>query len=147
MQALQLKAKRPKQHRYPIAGKPSQIAPKSLNRQFNPTDTNTYWTGDITYTCTNQGWLYLAIVLNLYSRRIVSWAFSKQPNSELSVRAINLAVQLRQPKQPVLFHTDQGVQFSSDVFRRALAKHNINASMSRRGICLDNAVTERFFRN
>ena len=147
MQALQLKAKRSKQHRYPIAGKPSQIAPNSLNGQFNPTDTNTYWTGDITYIRTNQGWLYLAIVLDLYSRRIVSWAFSNQPNGELSVRAINLAVQLRQPKQPVLFHTDQGVQYSSDVFRRALAKHNINASMSRRGNCLDNAVTERFFRS
>ena len=86
-------------------------------------------------------------MLDLYSRRIVSWAFSNQPNSELSVRAINLAVQLRQPKQPVLFHTDQCVQYSSDVFRRALAKHNINASMSRRGNCLDNAVTERFFRS
>ena len=90
MQALQLKAKRPKQHRYSVTGKPSQIAPNSLNRQFNPTDTNTYWTGDITYIRTNQGWLYLAIVLDLYSRRIVSWAFSNQPNSELSVRAINL---------------------------------------------------------
>ena len=63
------------------------------------------------------------------------------------MRAINLAVQLGQPKQPVLFHTDQGVQYSSDVFRRALAKHYINASMSRRGNWLDNAVTKRFFRN
>ena len=86
-------------------------------------------------------------MLDLYSRRIVSWAFSNQPNGELSVWAINLAVQLSQPKQPVLFHTDQGVQYSSDVFRRALAKHNINASISRRGNCLDNAVTERFFRS
>lgn len=147
MQALQLKAKRPKQHRYPVAGKPSTVAPNSLNRQFNPIDSNTHWTGDITYIRTNQGWLYLAIVLDLYSRRVVSWAFSSQPNSELSVRAINLAVQLRQPQQPVLFHTDQGVQYSSDTFRQALAKHNITASMSRRGNCLDNAVTERFFRS
>ena len=147
MQALQLKAKRPKQHRYPIAGKPSQVAPNSLNRQFNPSKTNTHWTGDITYIRTNQGWLYLAIVLDLYSRRVVSWAFLNQPNSELSIRAINLAVQLRQPQQPVLFHTDQGVQYSSDVFRQALTNHNINASMSRRGNCLDNAVTERFFRS
>jgi len=147
MQALQLKAKRPKQHRYPVAGKPSQIAPNSLNRQFNPSVTNTHWTGDITYIRTNQGWLYLAIVLDLYSRRVVSWAFSSQPNSELSVRAINLAVQLRQPQQSVLFHTDQGVQYSSDAFRQALTQHNITASMSRRGNCLDNAVTERFFRS
>lgn len=146
MQALHLKAKRPKQHRYPVAGKPSTVAPNSLNRQFNPSDTNTHWTGDITYIRTNQGWLYLAIVLDLYSRRVVSWAFSNQPNSELSVRAINLAVQLRQPQQPVLFHTDQGVQYSSDAFQQALVKHNIMASMSRRGNCLDNAVTERFFR-
>ena len=147
MQALQLKAKRHKQHRYPVAGKPSQVAPNSLNRQFNPSDTNTHWTVDITYIRTNQGWLYLAIVLDLYSRRVVSWAFSNQPNSELSVRAINLAVQLRQPQQAVLFHTDQGVQYSSDAFRQALTQHNITASMSRRGNRLDNAVTERFFRS
>ena len=90
---VELNAKRPKQHHYPVADKPSQIAPNSLNRQFNPSFTNTHWTGDITYIHTNQGWLYLAIVLDLYSRRAVSWAFSNQPNSELSVRAINLAVQ------------------------------------------------------
>ena len=147
MQGLQLKAKRPKQHRYPIAGKPSQIAPNCLNRQFNPSNTNTHWTGDITYIRTSQGWLYLAIVLDLYSRRVVSWAFSSQPNSELSIRAINLAVQLRRPQQSVLFHSDQGVQYSSDVFRQALTQYNITASMSRRGNCLDNAVTERFFRS
>ena len=147
MHALQLKAKRPKQHRYPVAGKPSQIAPNSLNRQFNPSANNTHWTGDITYVRTGQGWLYLAIVLDLYSRRVVSWAFSNQPNSELSIRAINLAVQLRKPQQSVLFHTDQGVQYSSDAFREALTQHNITASMSRRGNCLDNAVTERFFRS
>jgi len=147
MQALQLKAKRPKQHRYPVAGTPSQIAPNSLNRQFNPAHTNTHWTGDITYIRTNQGWLYLAIVLDLYSRHVVSWAFSNQPNSELSIRAVNLAVQLRQPQQSVLLHTDQGVQCSSDAFRQALIQHNITTSMSRRGNCLDNAVTERFFRS
>ena len=147
MQALQLKAKRPKQHPYPVAGKPSQIAPNSLNRQFNPPQANVNWTGDITYIRTGQGWLYLAIVLDLYSRRVVSWAFSSQPNNELSVRSINLAVQLRQPQQPVLFHTDQGVQYSSDTFGQALTKYNITASMSRRGNCLDNAVTERFFRS
>lgn len=147
MKALQLKAKRPKQHRYPIAGQPSAIAPNSLNRQFNPTVINTYWTGDITYIRTQQGWLYLAIVLDLYSRRIVSWAFSHQPNSDLSIRAINLAVQLRQPAQPPIFHTDQGVQYSSDAFQQALTKHAMTASMSRRGNCLDNAVTERFFRS
>ena len=71
MQALQLKAKRPKQHRYPVAGKPSQIAPNSLNRQFNPPQANVNWTGHITYIRTQQGWLYLAIVLDSYSRRAI----------------------------------------------------------------------------
>ena len=147
MKALSLKAKRPKQHRYPVTGKPSVLAPNALNRQFNPPIANTNWTGDITYIRTSQGWLYLAIVLDLYSRRVVSWAFSSQPNSELSVRALEVAVQHRRPTKPVLFHSDQGVQYSSDVFRGALNKHNISASMSRRGNCHDNAVTERFFRS
>ena len=147
MHALSLKAKRPKQHRYPVAGKPSAVAPNALNRQFNPTMANINWTGDITYIRTGQGWLYLAVVLDLYSRRIVSWAFSSQPNSELSVRALDVAMQHRRPSQSVLFHSDQGVQYSSDYFRDALNKHNITASMSRRGNCLDNAVTERFFRS
>jgi putative transposase len=138
MKSLSLKAKRPKQHRYPFAGKPSVIAPNALNRQFNPPMANIR---------TRQGWLYLAIVLDLYSRRVVSWAFSNQPNSELSVRALDVAVQHRRPTHSVLFHSDQGVQYSSDMFRSALNKHNITASMSRRGNCHDNAVTERFFRS
>lgn len=147
MKNLSLKAKRPKQHRYPSIGQMSSIAPNTLNRQFKPAQSNSYWTGDITYIRTSQGWLYLAIVLDLYSRRVVGWAFSGQPNSELSTRALQLAVQHRRPEQPLLFHTDQGVQYSSDQFQRSLRTHGITASMSRRGNCLDNAVTERFFRS
>ncbi len=147
MKSLSLKAKRPKQHRYPTIGQVSSIAPNTLNRQFKPTQSNSHWTGDITYIRTSQGWLYLAIVLDLYSRRVVGWAFSGQPNSELSSRALQLAVQHRRPAQPLLFHTDQGVQYSSDQFQRSLRMHGITASMSRRGNCLDNAVTERFFRS
>lgn len=147
MKNLSLKAKRPKQHRYPTIGQVSSIAPNTLNRQFKPAQSNSHWTGDITYIRTSQGWLYLAIVLDLYSRRVVGWAFSGQPNSELSTRALQLAVQHRRPEQPLLFHTDQGVQYSSDQFQRSLRTHGITASMSRRGNCLDNAVTERFFRS
>jgi putative transposase len=147
MKDLSLKAKRPKQHRYPSIGQVSSIAPNTLNRQFKPAQSNSHWTGDITYIRTSQGWLYLAIVLDLYSRRVVSWAFSSQPNSELSTRALQLAVQHRRPEQPLLFHTDQGVQYSSEQFQRSLRMHGITASMSRRGNCLDNAVTERFFRS
>lgn len=147
MKNLSLKAKRPKQHRYPSIGQVSSIAPNTLNRQFKPAQSNSHWTGDITYIRTSQGWLYLAIVLDLYSRRVVGWAFSGQPNSELSTRALQLTVQHRRPEQPLLFHTDQGVQYSSDQFQRSLRTHGITASMSRRGNCLDNAVTERFFRS
>ncbi len=130
-----------------MAGKASMIAPNVLNRQFNPPQANANWTGDITYIRTRQGWLYLAIVLDLYSRRVVSWAFSSQPNSELSSRALEVAVQHRRPAQPLLFHSDQGVQYSSGAFQQSLRNNNIIASMSRRGNCLDNAVTERFFRS
>lgn len=147
MKNLSLKAKRPKQHRYPTIGQVSSIAPNTLNRQFKPAQSNSHWTGDITYIRTSQGWLYLAIVLDLYSRRVVGWAFSGQPNSELSIRALQLAVQHRRPEQPLLFHTDQGVQYSSEQFQHSLRTHGITASMSRRGNCLDNAVTERFFRS
>ena len=147
MKELALKAKRPKQHRYPVIGQVSSIAPNTLNRQFRPAQSNSHWTGDITYIRTAQGWLYLAIVLDLYSRRVVGGAFSGQPNSELSTRALEFAVQHRQPKDSLLFHTDQGVQYSSDQFQRSLRNHGISASMSRRGNCLDNAVTERFFRS
>lgn len=147
MKGLSLKAKRPKQHRYPSIGQVSSIAPNLLKRQFNPPQSNSHWSGDITYIRTNQGWLYLAIVLDLYSRRVVSWAFSSHPNSELSANALQRAVADRKPEEPPLFHTDQGVQYSSDQFQRLLRTHGITASMSRRGNCLDNAVTERFFRS
>jgi len=147
MKGLSLKAKRPKQHRYPVVGQVNSIAPNRLKRQFNPTQSNSHWTGDITYIRTNQGWLYLAIVLDLYSRRVVSWAFSSHPDSELSSRALQQAVEKRKPVTPPLFHTDQGVQYSSDQFQQLLNNHGITASMSRRGNCLDNAVTERFFRS
>ncbi|MFW8589264.1 transposase [Glaciecola sp. 2405UD65-10] len=81
-----------------------------LNRQFNPEKVNTYWSGDITYVRTSQGWLYLAIVMDLYSRKVISWAFSDKPNGELTTRALRPAINKRNPNQPVVFHTDQGAQ-------------------------------------
>lgn len=152
MQSLSLKTKRPRQHRYPKAtGSLSVIAPNVLNRQFNPDKHNTHWSGDITYVRTQQGWLYLAIVIDLYSRRIVGWSSASQPNSELSVKALHRAIWQRRltekAQTKLLFHTDQGTQYSSETFQRTLRSYNIQASMSRRGNCLDNAVTERFFRS
>jgi putative transposase len=147
MKRLNLVAKRPNRHRYPSGGKASVIAPNHLNRQFNPEQLNTLWSGDITYIRTQQGWLYLAVIMDLCSRKIISWAFSDKPNSELTTRAIRLAVNKRQPDDDVIFHSDQGVQYTSEAFQETLNEYGIKASMSRRGNCLDNAATERFFRS
>jgi putative transposase len=105
MKRLNLIAKRPKRHRYPKAGKPSVTAPNILNRQFNPETVNCFWSGDITYIRTQQGWLYLAVIMDLCSRRVISWAFSDKPNSELTSRAVRLAVQKRQAKKIMLYFT------------------------------------------
>ena len=147
MRQLKLVAKRPRQHRYPAYGKLSAVAPNMLNRQFNPEKINTYWSGDITYIRTSQGWLYLAIVMDLYSRKVISWAFSDKPNSELTTRALRLAVNKRNLSQSVVFHSDQGGQYTSDAYQQCMTEHNVISSMSRKGNCLDNAVTERFFRS
>lgn len=106
MKRLRLFAKRPTQHRYPSGGKASIIALNYLNRQFNPEHINTLWSGDITYIRTQQGWLYLAVIMDLCSRKVISWAFSNKPNSELTTRALRLAVNKRQPNDNVIFHSD-----------------------------------------
>ncbi|MDO6710253.1 IS3 family transposase [Aliiglaciecola sp. 2_MG-2023] len=147
MRKFKLIAKRPRLHRYPYAGKASIIAPNYLNRQFNPEQLNTHWSGDITYIRTGQGWLYLAVIVDLCSRKIISWAFSDKPNTELTTRAIRLAVNKREPMTGVIFHSVQGAQYTSDSFQKCLSEFGIQASMSRAGNCLDNAVTERFFRS
>lgn len=146
MNELDLIAKRPKSHHYPV-GKVSIIAKNHLNRQFNPQQANQCWAGDMTYIRTHQGWLYLAVVMDLYSRRIISWAFSDKPNSALTTKVLRLAIQKRNPQNQLIFHSDQGSQYSSDAFQTCLNQHNIIPSMSRKGNCLDNAVIERFFRS
>ena len=118
-----------------------------MNRQFNPEQPNTHWAGDITYIRTGQGWLYLAVVVELFSRKVISWAFSDKPNSELTTRALRLAMNKRDPIENELFHSDQGAQYTSESFHRCLREQGVICSMSRRGNCLDNAVTERFFRS
>lgn len=147
MKMLGLIAKRPKQHKYPAGEKASVLAPNKLNRQFNSSGLNQFWAGDITYIRTQQGWLYLAVILDLCSRRVISWAFSDKPNSELTTRTLRLAVEKRKTQSGVVFHSDQGCQYTSEAYQSALRAHGIEASMSRAGNCLDNAVTERFFRS
>lgn len=147
MRQFKLIAKRPRLHKYPWAGKASVIAPNHLNRQFNPEQLNTHWSGDITYIRTGQGWLYLAVIVDLCSRKIISWAFSDKPNTELTTRAIRLAVNKREPMTGIIFHSDQGAQYTSESFQTCLRELGIQPSMSRAGNCLDNAVTERVFRS
>lgn len=140
-------AKVTKPHRYPRSGPPDAVAPNRLDRQFDVALPNTVWAGDITYIATDKGWLYLAVVIDLYSRRVVGWAFSRSPDTQLVTRALRLALQVRPRAINLMFHSDQGCQYTSEAFRCYLAEEGITQSMSRRGNCWDNAVVERFFRS
>ena len=136
-----------KPHYYP-SGKQKPNIPNELKRQFNPPQVNTHWVGDITYIRHHQGWSYLATVLDLGSREIVGYALSQTPDAQLARQALIQAVKIQQPKTShLMFHSDQGVQYSANLFKQTLSLHRIKQSMSRRGNCWDNAVQERFFRS
>jgi putative transposase len=121
------------------------IAPNRLNRAFCQPRPDQAWAADITYICTAEGWLYLAVVIDLCSRKIVGWATSDSLAAELCVRALEMAVRERRPQSEVLHHSDRGVQYACDDYQGMLARHGLQPSMSRRGNCYDNAVTESFF--
>lgn len=116
-----------------------------LDRQFNREKINEVWTSDITYVPTNEGWLYLAAVLDIYSRKVIGWQLDKRLNTELVEEALKHAIEERRTTEGIIFHSDQGVQYASDSFRNLLKKHGFIQSMSRRGNCYDNAITETFF--
>ena len=149
MKKAELKAKTPKKkHYYGDTGKVHRIAPNLLKRQFEQSKPNTHWVGDITYIRTHQGWSYLAAVLDLSSKQIVGYALSKKPNAQLAKDALLDAVRKQAPDtSKLLFHSDQGVQYSAKSFIQQLENLNITQSMSRRGNCWDNSVMERFFRS
>jgi putative transposase len=128
-----------------IAGRPSIIAPNHLKREFNVAQPDQAWVTDITYIRTWQGWLYLAVVIDLYARKVVGWSMKPTMDREIVLDALMMAVWRRKPKNQVLIHSDQGSQFSSDDWRRFCTAHNLQPSMSRRGNCWDNAVVESFF--
>lgn len=125
-------------------GKPSVLIPNVLKRQFTVTRPNRAWVTDITYIRTWQGWLYLAVVMDLYSRRIVGWATRATIHRELVLDAVLMAVRRRRPRR-ALIHSDQGTQYGSDAWRRFCKTNHLEPSMSRRGNCWDNAVAESFF--
>jgi putative transposase len=121
------------------------VADNLLDRQFNPSGANEAWVADITYIPTREGWLYLAAVEDLYSRRIVGWAMAEHVESRLVVDALAMAVQRRLPGEGLLSHSDRGSQYASEHYQRLLARHGITCSMSRKADCWDNAPMESFF--
>lgn len=127
------------------SGHGKQIAPDLLQRQFTALAPNRAWVGDITYLRTAEGWLYLAVFIDLYSRMVVGWATSTRITSELVRLALMRAVARRRPSPGVIVHTDQGTQYASEAFRAALRAANARQSMGSRGDCYDNAVAESFF--
>jgi len=118
------------------------VAPNRLARQFQPAARHQVWTMDITYIATDEGWLYLALVEDLYSRKIVGWAMSERIDGELVVAALNMALEQERPSVGLLAHSDRGVQYASERFQAILARHGITCSMSRKANCWDNAPTE-----
>ena len=121
------------------------VAENKLNRKFQVNKPNEVWVTDITYLWTKEGWLYLAAVLDLFSRRVVGWSMSKHLRTELIKDALNMAMKRRQPKTELMHHSDRGSQYASTNYQNTLKKLGIKISMSRKGNCWDNAVMERFF--
>ncbi len=121
------------------------IAPNVLERNFVALEPNKVWVGDVTYIPTAEGWLYLAVLIDLFSRRVVGWATSATNDRELALRALEHALRLRRPLPGLVHHTDRGSPYASDDYRAALAANDMIASMSRAGDCYDNAVSESFF--
>jgi putative transposase len=126
-------------------GKPSIVAPNHVQQQFDVREPNKGWVTDITYIRTHEGWLYLAVVLDLFSRQVIGWSMQQRIDRELALNALLMAVWRRQPSSEVIVHSDQGSQFSSYDWQDFLKAHNLVGSMSRRGNCYDNAVAESFF--
>jgi len=125
-------------HNYPVA-------PNTLNRQFWAEGPNQKWVGDITYIPTREGWLYLAAVLDIYSRRVVGWAMDKHMEEGLVASALKMATTHRQPREGVLHHSDRGSQYAAHSYQQLLGAHKMVVSMSRKGDCYDNAVMESFW--
>lgn len=147
MREAGLKSCQPGRHRYVKCERKSLLADNHLSRRFNPGAPDRVWCGDITYIRYRGGWLYLAVVLDLHARKVVGWACSGTADSQLAQRALSMAWEGRGRPAGVLFHSDQGAQYSSLSYGGLVARYGMTRSMSRAGNCWDNAVTERFFRS
>ena len=121
------------------------VAPNVLGRQFEVDSPNTVWVGDITYLATTEGWLYLAVVIDLYSRKVVGWSIGKRMTKALVLNALMMAIAIRKPGRGLVFHSDRGSQYCSHAYQQLLARHGFVCSMSRKGECQDNACAESLF--
>jgi len=147
MEEAGVQSKQPGSHTYKHAPVEKPNIPNQLNRQFNVTQPNEVWCGDITYIWTGSRWSYLAVVIDLFSRRVVSWAISQTIDATLIINALDRAWEARGKPSGLLFHSDQGSQYASGDFKEKLSAYQIVQSMSRRGNCWDNSPMERLFRS
>jgi transposase InsO family protein len=140
-----LRGKRPRRYRSTTHADGTPPAPNRLQRQFHVSALNRVWASDVTACWTPEGWLYLAVVLDLASRRVIGWKAGRTPGQELTVPALQDALRHRAPPHGLLHHSDRGMHYTGTTYQRVLAAHGGIASMSRRGDCWDNAVVESFF--
>lgn len=134
--------------RFRVMHEPHEFAPPAPNRlqqRFVAAAPNRIWAGDLTAIATRAGWVYLAVILDLYSRRVIGWAMSRKPEQHVALTALQMALTHRRPQPGVIHHTDQGATYTSLAYQRQLTQTGLVASMSRKGNCYDNAVVESFF--
>ncbi|HGF7478416.1 TPA: IS3 family transposase [Vibrio mimicus] len=134
-------------HRYRKASQEHIEVPNHLDRQFAVTAPNEVWVGDVTYIWTGNRWMYLAVVIDLFARKVIGWAMSVSPDTRLTSKALSMAYESRGKPKGVMFHSDQGSHYTSRQYRQLLWRFQIKQSLSRRGNCWDNAPMERFFRS
>lgn len=123
------------------------IAPNLLQQDFSASAPNQKWAGDITYIWTREGWVYLAVIIDLFSRRVIGWAISNRMKQDLAIRALNMAVALRRPPTGCIHHTDRGAQYCAHDYQKLLRKNGFKVSMSGKGNCYDNSAVESFFKS
>jgi putative transposase len=148
MRELELQARYPKRFKVTTdSNHQLEVASNTLNRQFMVSAPNQVWTTDISYVWTLEGWMYVAVVMDLYSRQIVGWAVDDHMRTSLCLKALGMAYWRRKPSPGLLHHSDRGSQYASHAYREQLHIMQMEQSMSRKGDCWDNAPTERFFRS
>jgi putative transposase len=148
MRKLNLRAKTPKRYKVTTDSNHSyNVAPNLVDRQFTTEAPNKVWTADITYVWTLEGWSYLAVIMDLYSRQVVGWSMGKYMKVELVLEALMMAYWRRKPEPGLIHHSDRGIQYACERYQKQLENFRMIPSMSRKGDCWDNAPTERFFRS